>query len=67
MALGKSVKLIWSDISDVSFIDYSRRDCARCDQFAEPLGGEWIYFVVERSGLRHPASSLSCILSAIGF
>lgn len=47
VALSKSSKLIWCDVTDVPFIDDARRDVAGGNQVAQPLGRIWVTLVVE--------------------
>ena len=56
VALGKSSKVIWRDISDIGFIDMPRRDQPGRYQVAQPLGLVGIELVVIGGHACGPAS-----------
>jgi hypothetical protein len=66
VALSKSSKFIWYDITDVPFIDLAWRNVAGLDQLAQPSRSEWINLVVV-GALPHPEGDTGHAHHASGF
>lgn len=56
VALRVPSNIVWVDIPNIPLVNIARRDMAGGNQIAQPLGGEWVDFVV--IGSWHEASRL---------
>ena len=65
VALGVLGEFVWSDIFYAPFVHDAGGNVALVDEFSQPLGGEWVYFVVVCGGFHGHGSIPLCYACTI--